>query len=304
MNIELPLVKLEFTFKAEQDILLPYYAGSAFRGVFGSSLRKISCLSGKDNCHACSLMKTCPYAVIFESQEGLAGRTVNPYIIEPTLRENRLIKAGEEFSFTQILFGDCIKSLSFVLLAWSKGMQFGMGKNRSKATLISVIQKHTHGDRYIYGFDEDEIQPVNPIHVVEVPETADELRIKIQTPLRIHREKHPIKPDDLTIGDFTASLLRRIELLYAGHTQTPSFMTDKAELLKQAKLLVEEKRELKWQDWTRWSGRQQTHIALGGVVGEWCFKGDLTNLLPIYYAGEVLHLGKSTVMGLGKYVIF
>ena len=303
MRIELPLIKLEFTFRAIDEIVLPYYAGSALRGVFGSTLRNVCCLSGKKDCTGCGLRSTCPYSVIFESQSGEIGRSVNPYVIEPPLNENRTIKPGEIFRFSQIIFGDSIKSLSFILLSWTKGMQFGMGKSRSKAELVSVYQKHPSGDIYIYGEDEDLMQPINPVHTIDIPAATNSITLHIQTPLRIHRDGHPIKPDDLTVGDFVSSLIRRTELLYKGHTQQKCFMEDKVKLLEQAKQLEEVTRDLKWQDWTRWSGRQQTHIALGGVVGKWTISGDLQKLLPLFCAGELLHLGKSTVMGLGKYVI-
>ncbi|MBP3546264.1 MAG: CRISPR system precrRNA processing endoribonuclease RAMP protein Cas6 [Alphaproteobacteria bacterium] len=303
MRIELPLIKLEFTFKAVDEINFPFYSGSALRGVFGSTLRKVCCLSGKPECDGCGLRATCPYSIIFETQSRENGRSVNPYVIEPQLNQNRTIKPGETFTFSQIIFGDCIKSLSFILLSWVRGMQFGIGKSKSKAELISVYQKHPYGDKYIYGQEEDTLQPLNPTYILDVPENRSNIKLHIQTPLRIQRDKHPIVPDSLTIGDFASSLIRRVELLYSFHTSMPSFMNNKYELLEQAKKLQEVSRNLKWQDWTRWSGRQKTHIALGGVIGEWEFSGDLSNLLPLFYAGELLHLGKSTVMGLGKYVI-
>lgn len=303
MNLELPIIKLEFTFKAEQDIILPKYAGSALRGVFGSSLRRVSCLARKKSCLDCSLAKTCPYATIFESQEGLIGRSVNPYIIEPNLDLPQKILKGEEFSFNQILFGDSVKSLSFILLAWIKGFQHGISKEKSKATLIKVIQKHPLGDRYIYGNEEDEIQPIEYAFPLNIPTNQSNLTLKIETPLRIHKNKHPIKPQDIQIGDIVSSLIRRIELLYTGHTNLACFLKDKKQLLEQAKELSILKKELFWKDWTRWSGRQQTHISLGGVIGEITLSGNLIDLLPLFYAGELLHLGKSTVMGLGKYTI-
>ncbi|MBQ4084423.1 MAG: hypothetical protein IJC30_02045, partial [Alphaproteobacteria bacterium] len=261
MKLDLPLVKLEFTFKANQDIYLPKYAGSALRGVFGSSLRRICCLSGKPTCTDCALKKTCPYASIFESQEGLIGRSVNPYIIEPNLEQTRKILKDEEFSFTQIFFGDCIKSLSFILLAWTKGMKRGISKEKATADLVKVIQKHPDGDRFIYDISEAELQTPIEIFPLKVPENRNEITIHIETPLRIHKDKHPLKPEEVMPGDIVSSLIRRIELLYTGHTSMESFVTDKKTLLEKAKSLNVLKKDFKWQDWTRWSGRQQKHIS-------------------------------------------
>ena len=38
-----------------------------------------------------------------------------------------------------------------------------------------------------------------------------------------------------------------------------------------------------------------------GVVGEMIFRGDLTQFLPYLRLGEILHIGKGTAYGLGRY---
>ncbi|HDZ02552.1 MAG TPA: CRISPR system precrRNA processing endoribonuclease RAMP protein Cas6 [Nitrospirae bacterium] len=60
-------------------------------------------------------------------------------------------------------------------------------------------------------------------------------------------------------------------------------------------------RNLKWYDWERYSARQETKMKMGGFVGEITFEGDIEPFMPILKAGEVLHVGKGTGFGLGKY---
>lgn len=60
---------------------------------------------------------------------------------------------------------------------------------------------------------------------------------------------------------------------------------------------------LRWFDWVRYSSRQKTRIALGGVVGTFTLRGDLTPLTPYLIAGRDFHVGKSAVLGMGKYEI-
>ncbi|PIW88055.1 MAG: hypothetical protein COZ94_01765, partial [Nitrospirae bacterium CG_4_8_14_3_um_filter_41_47] len=65
---------------------------------------------------------------------------------------------------------------------------------------------------------------------------------------------------------------------------------------------VKEK-NLKWYEWERYSGRQETRLKMGGFVGEITFEGDIEPFMPFIKAGEVLHVGKGTGFGLGKYCI-
>jgi CRISPR/Cas system endoribonuclease Cas6 (RAMP superfamily) len=44
-------------------------------------------------------------------------------------------------------------------------------------------------------------------------------------------------------------------------------------------------------------------MKLGGVVGEITYEGDITAFMPYLKAGEILHIGKGTSFGLGKYQI-
>jgi len=42
---------------------------------------------------------------------------------------------------------------------------------------------------------------------------------------------------------------------------------------------------------------------MGGFVGEITFEGHIEPFMPLIEAGEVLHLGKGTGFGLGKYFL-
>jgi hypothetical protein len=42
-------------------------------------------------------------------------------------------------------------------------------------------------------------------------------------------------------------------------------------------------------------------MTLGGVVGEWRMLGELDELLPWFWLGQYLHVGKNATMGMGGY---
>jgi hypothetical protein len=44
-------------------------------------------------------------------------------------------------------------------------------------------------------------------------------------------------------------------------------------------------------------------MRLGGIVGEITYTGNLEPFIPLLRAGEILHAGKNTSFGLGRYTI-
>ncbi|MFN3595527.1 MAG: CRISPR system precrRNA processing endoribonuclease RAMP protein Cas6, partial [Thiobacillaceae bacterium] len=71
--------------------------------------------------------------------------------------------------------------------------------------------------------------------------------------------------------------------------------------LKQQAAAIDSHKRLRWQDWTRYSSRQQKKMDLGGVVGEWRLVGDLSPFAPFLHLGQWLHVGKEATFGLGGY---
>jgi CRISPR/Cas system endoribonuclease Cas6 (RAMP superfamily) len=60
---------------------------------------------------------------------------------------------------------------------------------------------------------------------------------------------------------------------------------------------------IRWRDWERYSARQDTRMKMGGFVGKVNYRGDVGEFLPLLRLGEILHLGKGTGFGLGRYEI-
>ena len=44
-------------------------------------------------------------------------------------------------------------------------------------------------------------------------------------------------------------------------------------------------------------------MKMGGFVGKVEYKGDLSEFIPLLRLGEVIHVGKGIVFGLGRYEI-
>jgi len=82
------------------------------------------------------------------------------------------------------------------------------------------------------------------------------------------------------------------------------------EILRDFKKIIQESEEVKvkqkslrWYDLERYSARQATKMKMGGFVGKITFEGNIEPFMPVIRAGEILHVGKGTGFGLGKYAV-
>ena len=66
-QIKLPLAHYRFRLRAQEPIYLPKYSGSAWRGVFGNSLKKLVCVTREPQCEPCLLYRNCIYSYLFET---------------------------------------------------------------------------------------------------------------------------------------------------------------------------------------------------------------------------------------------
>lgn len=98
------------------------------------------------------------------------------------------------------------------------------------------------------------------------------------------------------------NLLRRISLLSYFHCGEELVLDFKG-LIEEAKNVTIQKGNLHWQDWERYSNRQETKMKMGGFIGSVIFKGDFEKFMPFLLLGEYIHVGKGTSFGLGKYEI-
>jgi hypothetical protein len=339
----LPLARYRFTFRMEDDLRLPEFAGSLLRGQFGASLRRTACMTGATVCPGCPLYRTCPYPAIFETpapeQHALQrfSQVPNPYVIEPpALGSRRFVLAGETVSFHIVLIGRALTQLPLIAYAFQRAFEHGIGKLRAKGRIEDIAIERSNGPPFtdlrsdpphpnplpsgerepaesgagsqgddelaesIWDAEHSRIRPhEETLTVPRFPNTSV-ITLKITTPLRLQSQGHPVAPENLRPRTLFTALLRRASLLFELHAGMPPVGADAARLAAAAERLTDE-RNLQWKDWTRFSSRQKHAMTLGGVIGEWRLTGDLRELLPWFWLGQWLHVGKETTMGMGMY---
>ena len=58
-----------------------------------------------------------------------------------------------------------------------------------------------------------------------------------------------------------------------------------------------------WDDWGRYSTRQEQRVKLGGFLGQVTYAGNLDEFMPLLLARGMVHMGKGTVFGNGQYTM-
>ncbi len=282
----LPLARHRLHFTATTPVYFPEWAGSVLRGGFGHALRQLACMTRQKDCAGCPLHHTCPYPAIFAPppvQHSLQrlSQAPAPYLIEPAGWGARQIAPGENWYVDLVLMGRALHELPLIRLAWQRAAQRGLGPGDGQSTLTELE---------VFAPDHE-----NP------PQPSTEITLNFHTPLRLQDNGRAVPPAKLDAERLLMNLVRRISLLAEFHGNGSPGWNFKA--LKHAAAEVDSEKHLKWQDWTRRSSRQQQTMQLGGVIGRWTLRGNLTPFLPALHLGQWLHIGKETVFGLGRYTL-
>lgn len=305
---DLTIAKYRFMLRVMDPIELLPYAGSAFRGGFGHAFRQAVCVTRLPVCEGCYLLDRCPYPYVFETPRPSKSSVIpkaktvpHPFVLEPPLRV-RSIAPGEELALHLILIGRGIEYFPYFLFAMEELGRRGLGRDRGRYQVEAVYGIGIREETPVYsGRFRRILGPGFPLTLADVlsgeGKTVEQIEIQFLTPTRI-----------LTNGRLTAqldfpvlinALRRRIELLAAFHGGGPE-KDDGSGLMEAAARVQTASAHLRWWDWRRFSGRQQTWMKLGGVVGTMRYRGELAPFLPYLKAGELLHVGSGTSFGLGQ----
>lgn len=313
--------EFELNLKAKEDIHLPEYKGSTFRGGFGVAFKRIVCPLKGNECSGCMLVSSCVYARVFESMAneqphpfGRVRTIPRPFIIEPPLEKNTVYNEGATIRFNLILIGKATEYLPYFIYTFETLGDIGIGKGRGKYILESVVDKtsgkliYNHSTRNLQAHYEANIHLEKAIHNVlnsRYSKEPQRLTLRFLTPTRIKAQRKLTM--DITFELLVKQLLRRLFLLWYFHcsdgknnkVHEKDFHKKAIELAKGVKTLGS---GLQWVDWERYSHRQRQKLKLGGFTGQITYEGVIEPFLPFIRAAEVVHIGKGTTFGLGKFV--
>ena len=304
----LPLARYRLRFRAAVDLRLPAYTGSAWRGAFGWALKRLVCVTREPACPTCLLYRSCIYPYLFETPpDPNVGKLTrytaapHPYVLVPDDRSGA-IAGGETLSLEVTLLGHANRHLPYVVHALHQAGQRGLGADRGALELLEVTQADGANWRPIYVPGGD-FTPGPVAAPPLAPTVPQRVVLQFLTPLRLTGDGRLVSQDRFRFSLLFSSLLRRISLLTAFHTDDP-LETDFAGLTQAARTVELDRVRLRWHEWARYSSRQDALIQMGGLVGEIELSGaGLEPFWPYLWLGQWTHVGKGAVMGLGRYRI-
>lgn len=306
----LPIGRYGLEFQALDPIRLPDYAGSAWRGIFGRALKRLVCVTREPVCAECVLYRFCVYPYIFETPpDPTVGKlrkytaAPHPFVLLPDMASRGMISPGALLRLEVTLFGHGNRYLPYIIHALDQAARHGIGRHNGRLALQRVDQVDAEGMDWQEILVPGERLAPRPAATVPVPPCPARLTLVLETSLRLKAEGRNLTPEGFRFGVLFSSLLRRISLLTAFHTDTP-LVTDFAGLTRAARAIEVESMQLRWHDWTRYSARQDSLMQMGGLLGQVTLNGkDVAPFWPYLWLGQWTHAGKGTSMGLGRYRI-
>ncbi len=302
-QLSIRYVKLHFTIRFYEDTVAPKYKASALRGGMGEMLLRANCIGNRE-CERCDFESECLVRRILYSKMEIQpafmtkGDSVG-YVLECENYQTDF-QAGDEIKFNLILFGKTIVYFSQILNAFYALGQMGLGKEKSRFEIVSVT--NTRGTPILHNknvemqhYQVETVEDYVNYRLQKQKKTGDPFIIKFQSPLTLKYRGEYLK--EFQIEALYEAIKRRIYML-------DCFEGIEAEQKKERPPLPGIVRQEHHQvEVPRYSNHQQSKMILRGIEGQIEIEEPSEDLRKLLFAGELIHIGKNTSFGFGRYRI-
>lgn len=294
-------VKLRFEIQFQESSRLPKNKVSAIRGGLGEMLLCANCIRDRDcaNCDfegECIVRRTMYSKFDRKPDFVTTGESVG-YVLECENYEE-FFEPGQVLEFHLLLFGKTIVYFSqFLQAVYQLGM-IGIGKEHALYKLVSI--RNTKGRELMEGrnirMEYYQIQTIGDYIAHRLRQKIVwEKRLRFKTPVTLkYQGVYQEKP---TLEAVISAAFRRLYILDCFEGLDCEKMDWKKEY---PKVLEEDFREITVY---RYSTTKNKKIALRGVKGDMQLSELPEELLLVLLAGEVMHIGKNTSFGFGRYLV-
>ncbi len=261
-------VKINTTYKPS------YFIGSTIRGAMGYALKKVTCINPSYNCESCFAESSCLYYDFYEKKDSF-----HKYRFDIELGSGK-------FDFGLYIFDNACDKLPYILSALEIMLtKNGLTKNDYKFKNIEIfLNGHS-----IY--KDGEFKSLDILQkTFKLDSFCPNIKIKLLTPIRIKKNNRLLR-DDIELDDILRSIYQREQEFKKGERIYRLNFEPNYKIVLKA---------LVYKPLLRKSGRQNQRMNMDGIMGEMAIMGLDRESYRLLKLGEIIGVGKQTVMGLGK----
>jgi hypothetical protein len=301
----------EVTVRFVEHAVVPPYEGSMIRGAFGRAFKE-SCCPFPHNGNGCPLGDRCPYGYVFETSPPEDAREFaknqevpRPYVFEPPDGTKMEYAPGEKMRFGFTVVGRAAEYMPYFVYAFSKMGDEGVGRRRARYKLERVVAKNPLAGTREEIFDGEVVKnrrlPTVWENAVNAARKQDgeQIRLEFLTPTFVKFEGK-VSPEAPSFAALVQGLLIRLPMLSAIHCGEV-WHEDFKGLVARAGEVETVRDETTWVSFRRYSSFRNRSEPLEGIVGRVEYAGAVEEFLPLLYMGQLTHVGKRAVFGLGRY---
>ena len=144
-KFDLDFAQMRLHFQARQQLRLPPYKGSTFRGAFGIAFKRAVCIVQHGDCARCLVRAQCVYPYIFDTPvdnaQGIFRGYQNaphPYVIEPPLETKTDYAPGDGFAIGLTLIGKALDYVPYFIYAFQRLGETGVGRGARCQWIVAV----------------------------------------------------------------------------------------------------------------------------------------------------------------------
>ena len=296
--------KLHFDLVLVSDCTLPVFKSSALRGGIGEMLLRANCVRDR-NCDVCDFRKECIVQRTMYSQFDFkpgfitSGDSVGYVLNCENYKES--FEEGETLRFTLTLFGTTIVYFNQFLQALFALGQNGLGKDKARFYISGVRNSRNQpvlggSNIYMERYQIEKVSDYVNYRLGKFDRDMEQYEIIFRTPLS--QKYHGEWLEEFDMQAIMKSVQRRLYILNAfeGRDEEDFYKT----YYPMPEIISQQVRPVSVM---RYSNRRDQKMPLRGIKGSFTVGRLPEEVLPLLIAGELLHIGKNTSFGFGRYKI-
>ena len=304
--LKIRYIKLHFTVVMLEDTELPVEKVSALRGGMGEMLLRANCVRDRE-CGKCDFESECIVRRTMYSRYEITPRFVTTndsvgYILECENYEKEFYE-GSLLEFNLILFGRTIVYFNLYMQAFFALGNEGIGKNHSRFRIVSVTNTERQslfleGMIYMEQYRVQTIRDYVRYRIRQIRGNGCKNRLVFQTPLTLKYQGEFL--EEFHMEAIWNAVRRRIYMLecYEGNADIIYNVEYDETMLPDIVMQEHERITVR-----RYSSTQDRKMSLTGIKGYAALNMISEDVLPVLLAGELIHIGKNTSFGFGRYRI-